>query len=102
MANLFQGFAPTAPDSLVRPIQKKEEVFSSQTSVQVNSTTAAPVATSNIAATPRSVDGVIYQQAIDERKQAEMHYAEIYSKYLELVAFNEKILRQLHRLDIYL
>ncbi|MDZ4678276.1 MAG: hypothetical protein SGI74_12295 [Oligoflexia bacterium] len=42
---------------------------------------------------PSTVDYIIYQSAIEDRKQAEISSAEIYSKYLELINFNEKLLR---------
>jgi chromosome segregation ATPase len=47
------------------------------------------------ASMPPTVDSYIYMQAIEDRREAETGYAEIYSQYLEVVGFNEKLLRTL-------
>lgn len=48
---------------------------------------------------PDLVPNNIYQAAIEQRRSAEMNYAEIYSQYLEVVAFNERLLRKIRRLE---
>ncbi|MBK9293389.1 MAG: hypothetical protein IPM57_02935 [Oligoflexia bacterium] len=50
---------------------------------------------------PRTVDFILYQTAIDERKAAEIQAAEIYSKYLELVNFSESLIKKINRFDVY-
>lgn len=53
------------------------------------------------ASMPKSIDFGLYQNVLDERKQAEMSAAEIYAKYLEVVTFNEKLLRTQRIFDRY-
>ncbi len=41
---------------------------------------------------PKNIDYGLYQNVINDRKQAEMSYAEIYAQYIELITLNEKLL----------
>lgn len=50
---------------------------------------------------PKTVDATLYQSALADRQTAEMNYAEIYSQYLDVVSFNEKLLRSLRRYENY-
>jgi methylmalonyl-CoA mutase cobalamin-binding domain/chain len=48
---------------------------------------------------PQYVDVNIYNSALEDRNNAEMHAAQIYSQYLEVVQFNEKLLRNITAFD---
>jgi chromosome segregation ATPase len=48
---------------------------------------------------PQSIDYGLYQNAIDDRRQAEMSAAEIYSQYLKVMAFNQKLLRKQKKVE---
>lgn len=50
---------------------------------------------------PPTVDASLYEAAVEDRKQAESGYAEFYSKYLELVSYNEQLMKNFQRFDIY-
>ena len=50
---------------------------------------------------PRNVDYLTYQQAVEDRISAETSYGEIYSKYLDLLHFNEKTIRTIRRFQKY-
>ena len=50
---------------------------------------------------PRSVDYLLYHTAIEERKIAEVRSAEIYSKYLEMTAFSEKLIKKINHFEVY-
>ena len=42
---------------------------------------------------PKSIDYSLYQNVLNDRKQAEMSAAEIYAQYLEVMTFNQRLLR---------
>jgi chromosome segregation ATPase len=76
------GQMPSPPEFLTRPAPASEG-------------TSYPVAVEEHVAAemPKSIDFGLYQNAINDRKQAEMSAAEIYAQYLELVTFNQRLLR---------
>lgn len=47
----------------------------------------------------RTVDMVLYQAALEERKMAEIRSAEIYSKYLEIVGYSEKLINKVNAME---
>lgn len=84
---------PTPPDFL---LQKNAENFLGKSNVSTTEDNA-DINRSN----PKSVDYILYQSAIAERKAAEIQAAEIYSKYLEMVNFSETLLKKVNRFDNY-
>lgn len=50
---------------------------------------------------PKAVDFMLYYNVVEERKIAEVRTAEIYSKYLEVVAFSERLLKKISKFETY-
>src|ERR1700677_47584 len=75
------GQMPSAPEFLTRPHPVEGITYPAMIEEHVS------------ADMPKSIDFGLYQNVLDERKQAEMSAAEIYAKYLEVISFNERLLR---------
>ncbi|MCC6277388.1 MAG: hypothetical protein IT289_05685 [Oligoflexia bacterium] len=50
---------------------------------------------------PKKIDSTLFKAAVEDRKRAEIQAAEIYSQYLEVVKFNEKLLKAIGTFDRY-
>jgi len=76
------GQMPSPPEFLTRPSPVFEGVA------------YAPFIEEHVPASmPKSIDFGLYQNALNDRKQAEMSAAEIYAQYLEVVTFNQRLLK---------
>lgn len=73
------GQMPSPPEFLTRNNTTEGETFPTMIEVHV----PEPM--------PKNIDFGLYQNVVNDRKQAEMSYAEIYAQYVELVTINEKL-----------
>jgi hypothetical protein len=82
--NIVPGRMPSPPDFLIQtnnsPTEATAHSYSMEEFVPSERT--------------KNIDHVLYQNALEDRKQAEISYAEIYGRYLEVLALNEKLVRK--------
>ncbi len=74
------GQMPSPPEFLIRPQNSFEEATYP---TMIEEYVPAPL--------PQNIDYSLYQNVINDRKQAEMSYAEIYAQYVEQVTLIEKL-----------